>query len=151
MSTRQIRDGRKVELYSTYLPNGTLDTPDMSKIVNGNNHKRVLNLLANSKGQTILGGGNDEHKIELTVPKDVPADDPFVKEIECAQRVPDRGPQGDIRPGPSHRPRGVDRWRLRYCAQWAGVGHFTTRQLSYLLCVITPQPRLCISSRISES
>ena len=77
MSTRQIRDGRKVELYSTYLPNGTLDTPDTSKIVNGNNHKRVLNLLANSKGQTILGGGNGEHKIELTVPKDVPADDPF--------------------------------------------------------------------------
>lgn len=67
-------------IYSTYFPNGTLDTPDMSKIVNGNHHKRVLNLLADSKGQTILGGGHNEDKIELTVLKDVPADDPLVKE-----------------------------------------------------------------------
>ena len=52
----------------------------MSKIVNGSHHKRVLNLLANSKGQTILGGGHNEDKIELTVLKDVPADDPLVKE-----------------------------------------------------------------------
>jgi len=66
--------------YSTQFPNGTLDTPDMSKIVNGSHHKRVLNLLANSKGQTILGGGHNEDKIELTVLKDVPADDPLVKE-----------------------------------------------------------------------
>ena len=66
--------------YSTYFPNGTLGTPDMSKIVNGNHHKRVLNLLANSEGQTILGGGHNQDKIELTVLKDVPVDDPLVKE-----------------------------------------------------------------------
>ena len=66
--------------YSTYFPNGTLDTQDTSKIVNGNHHRRVLNLLANSKGQTILGGGHNEDKIELTVLKDVPVDDPLVKE-----------------------------------------------------------------------
>jgi acyl-CoA reductase-like NAD-dependent aldehyde dehydrogenase len=65
--------------YSTYFPDGTLDTPDMSKIVNGNHHERVLNLLAISKGQTILGGSHNEDKIELTVLKDVPADDPLVK------------------------------------------------------------------------
>ena len=66
--------------YSTHFPNGTLDTPDMSKIVNRNHHKRVLNLLANSKGQTILGGGHNWDKIELTVLKDVPTDDLLVKE-----------------------------------------------------------------------
>ena len=52
----------------------------MSKIINGNHHKRVLNLLANSKGQKILGGGHNEDKIELTVLKNVPADDPLVRE-----------------------------------------------------------------------
>lgn len=66
--------------YSNYFPNGTLDTPDMSKIINENHHKRVLNLLANSKGQKILGGGHNKDKIELTVLKDVPTDDPLVKE-----------------------------------------------------------------------
>lgn len=66
--------------YSTYFPDGTLDTPDMSKIINGNHHKRVLNLLANSKGRKILGGGHNEDKIELTVLKNVPADDPLVRE-----------------------------------------------------------------------
>lgn len=66
--------------YSIYFPDGTLDTPDMSKIVNGNHYKRVLNLLASSKGQKILGGGHSQDKIELTVLKDVPVDDPLVKE-----------------------------------------------------------------------
>ena len=66
--------------YSTYFPNGTLDSPDMSKMINGNHHKRVLNLLAASKGQKILGGGHNEDRIELTVLKDVPIDDPLVKE-----------------------------------------------------------------------
>ena len=66
--------------YSTYFPNGTLDTPDTSKIINGNHHKRVLDLLASSKGQKILGGGYNEEKIELTVLKDVSADDTLVKE-----------------------------------------------------------------------
>jgi hypothetical protein len=66
--------------YSAYFPNGTLDTPDMSKIINGNHHKRVLASLANSKGQKILGGGYNEEKIELTVLKDVPVDDLLVRE-----------------------------------------------------------------------
>lgn len=66
--------------YSTYFPNGTLGNSDMSKIINRNHHKRVLNLLANSKGRTILGGDHDQNKIELTVLKDVPIDDPLVKE-----------------------------------------------------------------------
>jgi len=66
--------------YSTYFPNGTLNTPDMSKIINGNHHKRVLNLLATSKGQKILGGGHNQDRIELTVLRDVPVDDPLVKE-----------------------------------------------------------------------
>jgi acyl-CoA reductase-like NAD-dependent aldehyde dehydrogenase len=66
--------------YSTYFPNGTLNTPDMSKIANESHRERVLNLLANSKGQTILGGSHNEDKIELTVLKDVPVDDPLVKE-----------------------------------------------------------------------
>jgi acyl-CoA reductase-like NAD-dependent aldehyde dehydrogenase len=66
--------------YSTSFPNGTLDTPDMSKMINGKHHKRVLDLLATSKGQQILGGGHNQDKIELTVLKDVPADDPLVKE-----------------------------------------------------------------------
>ena len=65
--------------YSTYFPNGTLNTPDMSKIINGNHHKRVLDLLATSKGQKILGGGHNQDRIELTVLRDVPADDPLVK------------------------------------------------------------------------
>ena len=52
----------------------------MSKIINGNHHERVLNLLAKSKGQKIIGGGHDDEKIELTVLKDIPADDPLVKE-----------------------------------------------------------------------
>ena len=51
----------------------------MSKLVNRNHHERVLNLLTISKGQTILGGSHNEDKIELTVLKDVPADDPLVK------------------------------------------------------------------------
>jgi len=42
--------------------------------------KRVLDLLASSKGQKILGGGYNEDKIELTVLGDVPTDDPLVKE-----------------------------------------------------------------------
>jgi len=66
--------------YSTYFPNGTLESPDMSKMINGNHHKRVLNLLASSKGQKILGGGHSQDRIELTVLKDVPVDDPLVKE-----------------------------------------------------------------------
>ena len=65
--------------YSTNFPDGTLDTPDMSKIINGNHHKRVLDLLASSKGQKILGGGHNQNRIELTVLKDVPTDDPLVK------------------------------------------------------------------------
>ena len=65
---------------STHFPDGTLGAPDMSKIINGNHHERVLNLLAKSKGQKIIGGGHDDEKIELTVLKDVPADDPLVKE-----------------------------------------------------------------------
>ena len=52
----------------------------MSKIINRNHHKPVLNLLAKSKGYKIIGGGHNDEKIELTVLKDVPADDPFVKE-----------------------------------------------------------------------
>lgn len=52
----------------------------MSKIVNAKHHKRVLSLLANSKGQKLLGGGHSEDKIELTVLKDIPPDDPLVKE-----------------------------------------------------------------------
>lgn len=66
--------------YSTYFPNGTLGTPDMSRIINGNHHKRVLSLLASSRGQKILGGGHSEDSVELTVLKDVPADDPLIKE-----------------------------------------------------------------------
>lgn len=66
--------------YSACFPNGTLDTPDMSKIINSNHHKRVLDLLAKSKGERILGGGHNQEKIELTVLKDVPVDDPLVKE-----------------------------------------------------------------------
>lgn len=66
--------------YSTYFPNGTLDTPDMGKIINGRHHKRVLDLLARSGGQKILGGHHNQEKIELTVLKDVPMDDPLVKE-----------------------------------------------------------------------
>jgi aldehyde dehydrogenase (NAD+) len=65
--------------YATFFPDGTLDTPDMSKIINGGHHKRVLNLLESSKGQTILGGGYNKDRIELTVLKDVPTDDPLVK------------------------------------------------------------------------
>ena len=66
--------------YSTGFPDGTLNTSDMSKIINGDHHKRVLNLLANSRGQKLLGGGHNENKIELTILKDVPADDLLVKE-----------------------------------------------------------------------
>jgi len=40
----------------------------------------VLDLLAKSGGQKILGGDHDQEKIELTVLKDVPIDDPLVKE-----------------------------------------------------------------------
>ena len=65
---------------SRHFPNGTLGTPDMSKIINRNHHKPVLNLLAKSKGHKMIGGGHDDEKIELTVLKDVPADDPLVKE-----------------------------------------------------------------------
>lgn len=66
--------------YLTYFPDGTLDTSDMSKIINGNHHIRVLNLLSNSKGQKILGGDHSQDRIELTVLRDVPIDDPLVKE-----------------------------------------------------------------------
>ena len=83
MIPRQLQDKFVTAIesrYSIYFPNGTLDTPDMSKIINGNHHKRVLNLLANSRGQKILGGGHSQDKIELTVLKDVPVDDPLVNE-----------------------------------------------------------------------
>lgn len=66
--------------YSTYFPSGTLNTPDTSKIINGNHHKRILDLLGSSKGVKIFGGGHTEDKIELTILKDVPVDDPLVKE-----------------------------------------------------------------------
>lgn len=52
----------------------------MGRIINGRHHKRVLDLLAKSGGQKILGGGHNQDKIELTVLKDVPVDDPLVKE-----------------------------------------------------------------------
>ncbi|KAF9654393.1 ALDH-like protein [Thelephora ganbajun] len=51
-----------------------------NNITNANHHKRLLDLLANSEGHKILGGGHNEGKIELTILKDVPADDPLVKD-----------------------------------------------------------------------
>jgi aldehyde dehydrogenase (NAD+) len=65
---------------STHFPDGTLGTPYTGKIINGNHYERVLNLLAKSNGHKIIGGGHDDETIELTVLKDVPADDPLVKE-----------------------------------------------------------------------
>lgn len=84
--TSQIRGDHKVELLDLF-PRQNLDTPDVSKIINGDRLRQVPNLLESSKGQTTLGGCRNEGGVESTVSKDVPVDD-FLAKKQLHSRSP---------------------------------------------------------------
>lgn len=60
-----------IQALSTYLPNGTKETPDMASIIDGRSFERVKGLLKTTKGTILCGGEVDERTrfIEPTLVK----------------------------------------------------------------------------------
>ncbi|KAJ7681882.1 aldehyde dehydrogenase [Mycena polygramma] len=62
--------------YAEFFPEGSLNSSSISRIVSPEHHARLTDLLKRSKGEVVLGGKTEgTAKIEITVLKNVPADD----------------------------------------------------------------------------
>ncbi|KAF7337347.1 Aldehyde dehydrogenase [Mycena sanguinolenta] len=67
------------EWYAEFFPEGSMQSSSISRIVSPEHHARLMDLLKRSKGKVIMGGQTEGNtKIEITVLKDVPADDSFM-------------------------------------------------------------------------
>lgn len=67
-------------VYSQIYPNGSLGSPDISRIVNSTHHKRIKSLLDGTQGKIVFGGGVDENNgFELTLVTDVKLDDSLME------------------------------------------------------------------------
>ncbi|KAF8144278.1 aldehyde dehydrogenase [Mycena galopus ATCC 62051] len=68
------------EWYPVFFPEGSLQSSSISRIVSPEHHARLIDLLKRSKGEVVLGGQTEGNmKIEVTVLKDVSADDSFME------------------------------------------------------------------------
>ncbi|KAJ6542372.1 aldehyde dehydrogenase [Mycena vulgaris] len=66
--------------YAELFPEGSLNSDSICRIVSPAHHARLVDLLTRTRGEVVLGGqmeGNS--KIEITVIKNVPADDSFME------------------------------------------------------------------------
>ncbi|KAJ7351286.1 aldehyde dehydrogenase [Mycena albidolilacea] len=68
------------EWYTEFFPEGSMESSSISRIVSPAHHERLMDLLNRSKGEVVFGGHTEgSTKIEVTVLKDVPADDSFME------------------------------------------------------------------------
>lgn len=80
VAERFIESAKKI-LRKFYGPNGK-ESPDLTRIINENHFRRLINLLQSSKGTIALGGSYDqaERYIEPTIVVNCSLDDPLMKE-----------------------------------------------------------------------
>ncbi|KAJ7842335.1 aldehyde dehydrogenase [Mycena olivaceomarginata] len=68
------------EWYTEFFPEGSMESSSISRIVSPAHHERLMDLLNRSKGEVVFGGHTEgSTKIEVTVLKDVRADDSFME------------------------------------------------------------------------
>ncbi|KAJ7889024.1 aldehyde dehydrogenase [Mycena leptocephala] len=68
------------DLCAEFFPDGSMKSDSISRIVSPEHHARLIDLLNRTKGEVVIGGKAEGNtKIELTVLKDVPADDSFME------------------------------------------------------------------------
>jgi aldehyde dehydrogenase (NAD+) len=66
--------------YAEFFPEGSMKSNSISRIVSPAHHGRLRDMLKRSKGEIVMGGKTQGNtKIELTVVKDVPADDSLME------------------------------------------------------------------------
>ena len=78
-SAGRINHGHKGEVLETFPQRNPRDS-GYEQNYKQESPQTGAEFISESKGHKIIGGGHDDEKIELTVLKDVPADDPLVKE-----------------------------------------------------------------------
>ncbi|KAJ7113375.1 aldehyde dehydrogenase [Mycena epipterygia] len=68
------------DAYAEFFPEGSMKSTSISRIVSPEHHARLMDLLKRTKGQVVFGGkAEGSVKIEVTVLRDVPADDSFME------------------------------------------------------------------------
>ncbi|KAJ6540724.1 aldehyde dehydrogenase [Mycena capillaripes] len=68
------------EWYTVFFPEGSMQSNSVSRVVSPEHHVRLTDLLKRSKGEVVIGGQTEgTSKIEITVLKNVPADDSFME------------------------------------------------------------------------
>ncbi|KAF7371198.1 Aldehyde dehydrogenase [Mycena sanguinolenta] len=68
------------ESCSQFFPDGSLASDSISRIVSPEHHSRLMDLLKRTKGEVVLGGKSQGLRIEITVVKNVLADDSLMEE-----------------------------------------------------------------------
>ncbi|KAJ6471938.1 aldehyde dehydrogenase [Mycena sanguinolenta] len=67
------------ESCSQFFPDGSLASDSISRIVSPEHHSRLMDLLNRTKGEVVMGGKSQDLKIEITVVKNVSADDSLME------------------------------------------------------------------------
>ncbi|KAK7050260.1 aldehyde dehydrogenase, partial [Favolaschia claudopus] len=65
--------------YMQFFPDGCLASDSISRIVSPEHHSRLMKLLERTQGQVILGGKSEGLKMEMTVVKNVSANDSLME------------------------------------------------------------------------
>ncbi|KAJ6534209.1 aldehyde dehydrogenase [Mycena capillaripes] len=66
--------------YAEFFPEGSMKSSSVSRIVSPAHHARLMDLLKRTKGEVVIGGKTEgTAKIDITVLKDVRADDSFME------------------------------------------------------------------------
>lgn len=69
------------EHHHEFFPEGSLNSKSYSRIVSDSHFTRLKSVLAQTKGEVVLGGKTDDKRgFELTVVKNVEGDDPLLEE-----------------------------------------------------------------------
>lgn len=68
------------DAYVEFFPEGSLKSTSISRIISPEHHARLMDLLQRTKSQVVFGGKMEgSTKIEVTVLRDVPADDSLME------------------------------------------------------------------------
>ncbi|KAJ6582611.1 aldehyde dehydrogenase [Mycena vulgaris] len=66
--------------YAEFFPEGSMSSSSISRIVSPEHHARLVDLLARTRGEVVLGGKTEgDEKIEITVVEDVGANDSLME------------------------------------------------------------------------
>ncbi|KAJ7301168.1 aldehyde dehydrogenase [Mycena albidolilacea] len=79
IAAKRILWGKAQNFLLSIFPDGSLASDSISLIVSPGHHSRLMDLLKRTKGEVVLGGKSQDLKIEITVVKNVSANDSLME------------------------------------------------------------------------